>query len=102
MPEGVPAHQPEPAADSRLRSQLHHPQVLQDQGVPDGDRRGTECVQGKTVIMKENRPELGNERREYLKAIQSQAADLVEEKKFYEFITAIGSSFDEVVTKFIR
>ena len=52
--------------------------------------------------MKENRPELGNERREYLKAIQSQAADLVEEKKFYEFITAIGSSFDEVVTKFIR
>lgn len=51
--------------------------------------------------MKETKPELGNERREYLKAIQRQASDLVEEKKFSEFITAIRSAFDDSVSKFI-
>lgn len=55
-----------------------------------------------TEVIKENKPELGKERRDYLKAVQSQVSDLVEEKKFSEFIAAIRGAFDDAVGKFIR
>jgi hypothetical protein len=47
------------------------------------------------------KPDLIHDRREYLKIIQEQVSDLVEEKRFIEFISAFKSTFDDLIRKFI-
>ncbi len=52
--------------------------------------------------MQEVRPIALQERREYLRNVREQVAELVEEKQFVEFISESTSAFSELIVKFVR
>jgi hypothetical protein len=52
--------------------------------------------------MQEARPIALQERREYLRMVREQVAELVEEKQFVEFITESANAFNELIGKFVH